>query len=112
MPDRQQLFGWLSELNSIIRSHRPEITGAQAYIFHQVAGADGPLPVAELVAQTGMTKSRVSRCLAALCSNGDGLVCYCPGPDRRSKAVTLTPKGEALVEELLRAYRKEFTIRS
>jgi DNA-binding MarR family transcriptional regulator len=112
MPERVRLFGWLAEVNAIIRSHRPDITGAQAFVFHQIASAPGPLPIADLISQTGMAKSRISRCLTTLCSNGEGLVCYVPGPDRRSKAVQLTPKGEALVEELLKAYRNEFSVRS
>jgi DNA-binding MarR family transcriptional regulator len=107
-----RLFGWLSEVNGIIRSHRPGITGAQAYVFHQIAGSPTPLLLADLISQTGMAKSRISRCLAALCEGDDALACYAPGPDRRAKAVQLTLKGEELVEELLRTYRNEFTIRS
>jgi DNA-binding MarR family transcriptional regulator len=56
---------------------------------------DGPLPVARLAARLGLDRTSLTRELQVLA--GRGLIAVDPAPDRRTRNVSLTPAGEAVL---------------
>lgn len=58
---------------------------------------EGPMTVAALAAGLGADTTSISRALAALQSRE--LVLLRKGPDRRSKSVSITPRGRELLRE-------------
>lgn len=81
----------------------PELPMQIALILLLIARKPG-INLKELVQQTGLGKSSVSRNVAALSKeqNGKGLITYREDPqDRRNKVIQLTPEGERTVRSLL-----------
>lgn len=69
----------------------------------QVLGAidDGPLPVAQIARNMGLTRQAVQRVANDLAA--EGFVAFAPNPDhQRAKLVDLTDKGRAALDEVSR----------
>ncbi len=67
----------------------------------QVLGAidDGPLPVAQIARNMGLTRQAVQRVANDLAA--DGFVAFAPNPDhRRARLVCLTDRGRAVLDEI------------
>ena len=65
--------------------------------------ARGPMTIAELARSVGRTHSAMSQKVAAM--RAAGWVKTSPGPDARSKNVTLTPKADKIVAKLAAEWR-------
>jgi DNA-binding MarR family transcriptional regulator len=65
--------------------------------------ARGPMTIAELARSAGRTHSALSQKVAAM--RAAGWLETAPGPDARSKKVTLTPKAERVVDLLADEWR-------
>jgi DNA-binding MarR family transcriptional regulator len=77
---------------------RPRFSMALIKLRHR-----GPLTIKELAALTGVTHSAMSQTVTAL--RGEGLVTTQAGPDARTRQVTLTDKGAAVVPFLEAEWR-------
>lgn len=65
--------------------------------------ARGPMTIAELARSVGRTHSALSQKVAAM--RAAGWLETSPGPDARSKKVSLTPKAEAIADRLAAEWR-------
>jgi DNA-binding MarR family transcriptional regulator len=63
----------------------------------------GPMTIAELARSVGRTHSAMSQKVAAM--RAAGWLVTTPGPDARSKKVTLAPKAEAIADKLAIEWR-------
>ncbi|WP_170343088.1 MarR family winged helix-turn-helix transcriptional regulator [Ruegeria arenilitoris] len=109
--DQRQTFRAVLTLFNVLRDVEKDMPMSMAAIFAWVALNEGGTQV-ELRQALGMPSSTASRNLAALSKvhrlgkPGHDLIEWVENPeDRRAKLLYLTPKGKALVNELLGAVR-------
>lgn len=79
------------------------LTTAQYALLGQI-DAHGPLRAADLAQRMGLDPSTLTRNLQALLDAG--WVLSAAGPDRRSRLLSLTPRGQALRREAQQAWKR------